>query len=103
MQKAEESGLRAGSRAYARDPRQERAGPSLPLPQQQPLEGWREASDGARWQGPAAEVRSLLCQHVDELWLALSPSDCKDSQKGKPMRIYASMISLSHVRVGCHI
>lgn len=58
VQKAEEEGLRSGSRPYAQDPRQERAGPSLPPPQQQPVEGWREAGEGARWQGPAAEVCS---------------------------------------------
>ena len=58
MQKAEEEGLRSGSRPYAQNPRQERTGPSLPPPQQQPVEGWREAGEGARWQGPAAEVCS---------------------------------------------
>ena len=71
MQKAEEDGLRSGSRPYAQDPRQERAGPSLPPPQQQPVEGWREAGEGARWQGPAAEVCTPPCQHVGEHSIAL--------------------------------
>ena len=58
VQKAEEDGIGTGFRTYAQDPRQERQGPSLPSPQQRPVEGWREDSQGARWQGPPAEVSS---------------------------------------------
>ncbi len=59
VQKAGEDGIGTGFRTYAQDPRQERQGPSLPSPQQRPVEGWREDSQGARWQGPPAEVRSI--------------------------------------------
>ena len=56
VQKAGEDGIGTGFRTYGQDPRQERQGPSLPSPQQRPVEGWREDSQGARWQGSPAEV-----------------------------------------------
>ena len=60
VQKAGEEGVGAGFRTYAPDPRQERQGPSLPAPQERPVEGWREDSRGAPWQGqPPAEVSSM--------------------------------------------
>ena len=58
VQKAGEDGIGTGFRTYGQDPRQERQGPSLPSPQQRPVEGWREDSQGARWQGSPAEVSS---------------------------------------------
>ena len=72
-QKAGEDGIGTGFRTYAQDPRQERQGPSLPLPQQRPMEGWREDSGAARWQGPPAEVSSAsavaACRCCMKVWM----------------------------------
>ena len=70
MQKAEEDGIGTGFRPY-QDPRQEQRGPSLPSPQQRPVDDWRGDNGGVRWQGSPTEVCSSGTRHKKHARLTL--------------------------------